>query len=470
MDGRTVVHLTIITALDNIKPKAPKILLVMPMENGNYKVTWNTNYPAENPISESLQIQLMYNKKGKPDEAPRIANASQPFHEILGNELEPSSEYVVKARSRSPLYGTQFSDWSQEVEWTSSASVWNVLIAIIPVLCALLIISICAFYWCCTRLKDKWWDNIPTPTIEIKDKLLGKSEFFIPQNYDPSSYRTEFLTIVNTKEEPGPTLWISECEQVGPYKNVSSHTSTKDSGVFSSDDSQKTFSDSAGSCSSSDSGYKNVLYTTLAATPSQNTSSQALPSSGTPDLSARPAVGCEFCPIYREVEVLKATSSDPQQEEAPRIAIDCKYPVEEDNLKCPSGVDGLDDALPLNACRADDGYESFGEAVSRAALGQVRFPACTLEPSEEGYQALETLVDWRSEADRADRKASSVERTDQSTGHEWEPSQCPTWNIPDSITCASPFMQRSSMESSSNSALTTCPIMQIYTDSSYQRV
>lgn len=486
-EGGKVINSTIITAVDNIKPKAPDILLVMPMENGNYKVTWNTNYPEYNGLSDNLEIQLSYKKKGEPDKVGRIVSASLPFHEIPGSDLEPSSEYVVKARSYSTHYNTQFSEWSREVEWTSPAPVGSVLKAVIPVLCVLLVINICALYWCLTRLKAKWWDKIPAPKNDIKNTLPRNFENFIPKDYDLPAYHTDLLTIDKTEEKPRPTPSTSESERDSLYKNVSSHVLAKDSGVFSSDGG---LSDSAGSCSSSESssGYKNVLYSRLSATSTQNGGSPELPGSGTPFFPAPPTPGCDIFPIYSEVEVLKAPSPDfqktrqtPDSSRKPSgMTTDCKYCA----ASTPPGEESfsphiLGTTLLLEACgtitRADDGYESFPKAVSRAALGKANFPACTLEPCEDGYQDLRTILenrtDWHSEAGKADREASSAEGPEKSSGQERELSQCPKWDILESITsCASPFMQKSSMESSANPALTTCPIIQIYTDSSYHRV
>ncbi|KAJ8344876.1 hypothetical protein SKAU_G00290690 [Synaphobranchus kaupii] len=491
MEGRKVVNSTIITATNNIKPKAPEILLVMLMENGNYNVTWNTNYPEDNALSDFLEIQLSYNKKGEPDKTSRIVSASLPFHEIPGSDLEPSCEYVVKARSYSSRYKTRFSDWSRAVEWTHPASVGNVSKAIIPVLCVLLIINICAFYWCCTRLKEKWWDKIPTPNNDIKDMLPVNAEVFILKNDDPSSYHPALLTVVGTEEKSWTKVdqWISECEQDAEYKNVSSRVSAKDSGVYSCGGSQKRLSGSVGSCGSSESGYKNVLYTRQSTSPLHSTSSHELlsGSSGPPSFPTQPTPrsDSDSCHVYSEVQFQKTPGPGPPTTlrspdlftKAPRIATDFEYrvtgapPVERAGPKCPFSVDGPDAALLLKTCanaiRVDDGYESFGEAIARAVPGRATFPACTLGPCEEGYQALETVVknraDWHSDAGEADREASSIEGPEKSTGQNWELSQ-------DFITSASPLMQKSSVESSSNSALTASPIIQIYTDSSYHSV
>ncbi|KAJ8251122.1 hypothetical protein GJAV_G00217520 [Gymnothorax javanicus] len=404
MDGGTVLNSTFVTAIDNIKPNTPEILMVRPMKNGNFKVTWDTNYPKENALSEHLEIQLSYRKKGEPHKASKIANASKPFHEIPGRDLEPSSEYVVRARSFSRQYSTQFSDWSREVEWTSPASAGNVLKFIIPLLCVLLAINICAFYWCCARLKAKWWDKIPTPSNDVKDMVPGNFKVFIPKHYDSSSNHIHLLTIDETKEKPRPTTWMSECEKDVQYKNITNLTLAKDSGISSTNDCQKSLGNLACTSSSSESDYKNILYTRI----QESISSPELPNSGTSDVPSQSTPGCVVVLTYSDVDVPIAPSPDQKKtqkildlpRETPRITTDCKDCVSSSppaqNFG-PSSVDIMN-ALLLNTCMnigsADDGYESFSEAVNRVSPGLANFTGCPLEPCENGYQALPAIGEF----------------------------------------------------------------------------
>ncbi|KAG7459941.1 hypothetical protein MATL_G00215950 [Megalops atlanticus] len=190
-----------ISAIDKIKPQAPEILSVTQTGDGNFNVTWKTNYSENSVFGKSLKTQLSYKKKGEADEVASGYNCTGTFCIIPGSELEPSSEYVIKARSYSTKYGTEFSDWSNEVEWITSESTERMLKIIIPIFFVLLVINICALYWCCTKLKAKWWDRIPNPSNDIKKILPGNPKVFIPKQYDPSSYHIDFPTISAAEEK-----------------------------------------------------------------------------------------------------------------------------------------------------------------------------------------------------------------------------------------------------------------------------
>ncbi|KAJ8399350.1 hypothetical protein AAFF_G00413880 [Aldrovandia affinis] len=400
LEGGRVINSRSITAIENIKPKAPEISSVMPTKNGDYNVTWKMNYAERGPFLDSLITELSYKRKG--GKVSVIVNPPLHFFEIPGSQLEPGSDYAVKARSYSTFYDTQFSDWSQEVVWTTASSDWNVLMFVILAVCAFLVSAICAFYWCCVRLKEKWW--IPTPMNEIKDMLPGNAKVFIPSNFDPSSNDHEILTVGKTEEEPWLTTQLMECDQDDPYKNVNCCAPAKDSGVSSSDDSHRSLSVSEGSCGSSESGYKNCVYP-REATPSPGSSSPGLPGSAWPALRSEPGLVPLMTSDLRppDLEALDLLGRAPD----PCVSTDFEYrpcdggvvagspPAGGAGPPCPFNADSPDTSLPsagVDTCRVEDGYEPFGEAVNRT---QTHFPACTLGPCEEGYQALHTLVENR---------------------------------------------------------------------------
>ncbi|KAG9342986.1 hypothetical protein JZ751_015202, partial [Albula glossodonta] len=267
-EGLKVINSTIINTTESIKPRAPEILSVKPTESGDYIVTWSTTYSSDDFLYESLLTELRYKKKGEADADSRTLNASLPSVEILGSHLESRQEYVVKARSYSLDYRTQYSDWSREERWTVPASVQDVLTVVIPCLCSLLILIICVSYWFCTRLKAKWWDTVPSPTKDLKCMLPGNPKVFIPKHYDPSGNLLDVLT-VESAEKKRVTSWITEYDQDDPYKDVSGH---KDSTVGSSDSGQKSVSDCADSSGSS--GYRNVVLPEESVPSSLETSSQ----------------------------------------------------------------------------------------------------------------------------------------------------------------------------------------------------
>ncbi|KAI1884724.1 hypothetical protein AGOR_G00229460 [Albula goreensis] len=481
-EGR-VINSTIITALDNIKPRAPKILSVKPTKDGNYKVKCKIDYSEDNGLFDSLDTELSYRKKDSSDWNSVNATLNS---EILGSQLEPGYVYVVKARSRSTSYNTRYSDWSQEEQWTVPLSGLDPSIFIVSTLCVLLVISICAFYWFCARLKTKWWDTIPSPVNDLKYMLPGNAKVFTPKNYDPSSNLYDVLTVESTIQKPRVPL-IAECDRDDPYKSVTSTGS-------SFDDRRRSLLESADSVGSS--GYRNVLLPEESAPPSQETSSQEQRKE---DPNSPDHLSVSTCISYRILRNDGKATETPSVLEhlhknlealnlfrkGPDTPTDCEYqvcnavvasaPPAEDAGLSTSLKAGVLDALlsptSTDACRVDDGYESHGDATARE---QARYPACILSPCEDGYQALQTLAEKTADCpcgeDKVDREAHSIDGPEKCPGKEWERelSQCPKWGIP--TTCASQMLQNSSLKSPPSSALPTLPSIQTFTDISYHRV
>ena len=184
-----------------------------------------------------------------------------------------------------------------------------------------------------------------------------------------------------------------------------------DSGVSFREDSQAKL---MGSGSSSSSSYRNILCSR-----SPDPASLGSTGCGALCLAALPTPGSDFCPVCTEPGLLETPSLlahlDREQlapdlfRELSIMPIDFEYrPCDGGLARTPpaEGADpssskaGILDTLLENTrvltcvlpCRADDGYESFSEAIARTAQSQANFPACTLTPCEEGYQVLQITV------------------------------------------------------------------------------
>ncbi|XP_035255181.1 uncharacterized protein LOC118217354 [Anguilla anguilla] len=495
LEGRRVINTMTITALDNIKPRAPEILSVARTENGNYNILCDLRYNESSFLYARLEIQLSYRKKGEADASWRTINATLPSQEIPGGDLEPNSKYIVKARSHSPDYNTQFSDWSRELEWTVPASVQSVWKTIIPVLSVLLVIIICASYQCWTRLKTQWWDRIPSPENDIKYMLPGNPKVFAPKLYDPWSIQPDALTVANAEEKSRDPPESSECDQDDLYKNVGILQPAADSA-----NSRAGPGGSADSRGSSQHGYRNVLCLRSPGTPPPEPAGCETPSpAALPGPDADPCLVCSDPGLLVTPDLLthlqRKLHAPDSLTEAPSVSTDFEYrscnggntnapPAEGADLSSSFKGDTLETLLQNTCaltcvlpCRADDGYESFGEAVARSSQVQANFPACTLGPCEEGYQMLRT-VDEHIEHQflapgKTDLEASSVEGPESCTGQDQNLPQIPKGGIPHSvIPChfLSQCTPKSSMESSPHSALNTPPVIQTIIESSYQRV
>ncbi|XP_023672376.2 interleukin-4 receptor subunit alpha isoform X1 [Paramormyrops kingsleyae] len=164
----------------HIKPNAPEIISIIRQENGNYDVMWKSSYGMK---SEYVKYQVCYKKKGEEDK--NMNNISQTNFEILSSTLEQGAVYVVRVRSFSSDYETEFSDWSHEREWTEPLSFERILEITIPSLCVALIVILAFLYWCLLRMKDRWWDKIPNPyKAHIKSMTVGKPVVLKPETAD----------------------------------------------------------------------------------------------------------------------------------------------------------------------------------------------------------------------------------------------------------------------------------------------
>ncbi|XP_048848353.1 uncharacterized protein LOC125718502 [Brienomyrus brachyistius] len=209
LEGNTSIYSTDITPSSHIKPNAPEIISIIRQENGNYDVMWKSGYTKESFLSDFIH-EVCYKKKGEEDK--KMTNTSQTNFEILGSTLEQGAVYVVKVRMFSPLYETEFSDWSQEKEWTAPSialPVERILEITIPILCVSLILILSFLYWCLLRIKDKWWDKIPNPyKAHIKSMNVGKPMMLKPETVDfnqkfdiAEKPRKAHLIVAGDKEE-----------------------------------------------------------------------------------------------------------------------------------------------------------------------------------------------------------------------------------------------------------------------------
>ncbi|XP_056443437.1 uncharacterized protein LOC130380296 isoform X2 [Gadus chalcogrammus] len=93
-----------ISAVDNVKPKAP-ILTSVTREGGNYLVTWDTKYKDPNFF---LTVLLNYRKRG--ENGTEVDVSFMEFYPILGKSLEPRTEYLVSVQSYSSFYSEKSGD------------------------------------------------------------------------------------------------------------------------------------------------------------------------------------------------------------------------------------------------------------------------------------------------------------------------------------------------------------------------
>ncbi|XP_060924292.1 uncharacterized protein LOC132998587 [Limanda limanda] len=194
--GDQKVESKIIGVTQSIKPKVPTIISVDEI-NGVFQVKWKHN--MEDFFESSLTAELMYRKKGdkknvtKSFKPQTIANLN--IYEISGEDLEPSTTYVVTVRSFTDV-SDKFSDSSEEMEFSTPASHFALLLALILSLSiAAVLIAIAAFY-CFVKVR-RAWDNCPNPKLPIMRSFA--EEVLKPQPPFTSSVSIEPLITDDSK-------------------------------------------------------------------------------------------------------------------------------------------------------------------------------------------------------------------------------------------------------------------------------
>ncbi|XP_036422679.1 uncharacterized protein LOC118805753 isoform X3 [Colossoma macropomum] len=188
---------------ESIKPKQPTIISVKLTENGNFRITWDTNYTSHHitshhdkePFSDSLRTELTYGVKGGEVNSTQVIplEKGRTEYEIVSRNLQPNSDYVVMVRvSTDYNQNSRFSDYSQPYEFKTPVSRKTVLKILIPILCIILIIFISTTFCCYNKMKRELWDTYPTPKITSSfksqiDILLPFENEFSPIHVEKSS-------------------------------------------------------------------------------------------------------------------------------------------------------------------------------------------------------------------------------------------------------------------------------------------
>ncbi|KAE8297264.1 hypothetical protein D5F01_LYC03880 [Larimichthys crocea] len=174
----------VISIRDSVKPRVPTNVSVKE-SNGNFQVMWDTTYNMQRYFGSELTANVTYHKKGDTETAkskhvtPTKING-QHSYEIFGGDLEPSTTYMVSVKSYTE-WSRRYSDSSEEVEFTTSASTDATLLATIISLSLVAIIVSGAIYGCYVKFKTKWWDTAAKcPKPKLLDMRPREQEIFEP--------------------------------------------------------------------------------------------------------------------------------------------------------------------------------------------------------------------------------------------------------------------------------------------------
>ncbi|KYO29923.1 interleukin-4 receptor subunit alpha [Alligator mississippiensis] len=150
-----------------VKPRAPKLLEVQQCKNNNFNLSWESSYSKEDMIyGASVSYEVKFWIKQHPEEATvdSITYQTTSF-EILATRLKRGFNYVVSIRCKYPDYTETWSEWSNTAEFQSDNGITleDYLQLVVPISCSLIMALILMCYFCFSKIKKEWWDQIPNP-------------------------------------------------------------------------------------------------------------------------------------------------------------------------------------------------------------------------------------------------------------------------------------------------------------------
>ncbi|XP_062868510.1 uncharacterized protein LOC134331150 [Trichomycterus rosablanca] len=189
--------------LQTVKPKRPVITSVKQTKNENFYITWKTDY--QGALFEELIPELTYSITGSNTNETKPLRKGLTSYEIVGRNLQPSTNYTVWARVKCDL-NQKFSDYSEPYMFKTPSSIQDILKIIIPVLCILLIIFISTMFYCYHKILSEWWDKVPTPKIAAN---------VVKQVPNLLSFQNEFSPVHLDSSKPdriGEKIWIGSSQ------------------------------------------------------------------------------------------------------------------------------------------------------------------------------------------------------------------------------------------------------------------
>ncbi|XP_039588294.1 interleukin-4 receptor subunit alpha isoform X1 [Passer montanus] len=149
-----------------VKPRAPKNLAIEKAENGNFNLSWEESYSHPSFLSGPVIYEVKYWRKQHPTEVSvKAINYQAKSFEITASSLKRGYDYVASLRCNYVYYPAYWSEWSEEVEFRYDYQVKaeDILQMAVPTSCILIMAGSIICYFCFTKVKKEWWDQIPNP-------------------------------------------------------------------------------------------------------------------------------------------------------------------------------------------------------------------------------------------------------------------------------------------------------------------
>ncbi|XP_053220263.1 interleukin-4 receptor subunit alpha [Podarcis raffonei] len=150
---------------DIVKPR-PLVNLTVNRKDDSYIFTWADDYEEGNLLHENpeTEYEVAYWPINQTDKLHEHTTHS--FHyKIFNDNLMPGTTYVAKVRQRIILFRGIWSDWSAEYTWKNEIEPrsGSILWIFVPLLCVFIMALATFSFFCVTRVKKGWWDQIPNP-------------------------------------------------------------------------------------------------------------------------------------------------------------------------------------------------------------------------------------------------------------------------------------------------------------------
>ncbi|XP_068555886.1 interleukin-4 receptor subunit alpha [Anas acuta] len=159
-----------------VKPRAPRNLAVEKAENGNFNLSWEESYTPSSMLSgQPVIFEIKYWSKQHPGEVSiKSINYQAKSFEITASSLQRGYDYIASVRCKYTDYPAYWSDWSDTVEFHCDYQVTSedILQMAVPISCILIMAVAVTCYFCFTKVKKEWWDQIPNPA---KSHLVVKN-------------------------------------------------------------------------------------------------------------------------------------------------------------------------------------------------------------------------------------------------------------------------------------------------------
>ncbi|KAI6076650.1 Interleukin-4 receptor subunit alpha isoform X2 [Aix galericulata] len=159
-----------------VKPRAPRNLAVEKAENGNFNLSWEESYTPPSMLSgQPVIFEIKYWSKQHPEEVSiKSINYQAKSFEITASSLQRGYDYIASVRCKYTDYPAYWSDWSDRVEFHCDYQVTSedILQMAVPISCILIMAVAVTCYFCFTKVKKEWWDQIPNPA---KSHLVVKN-------------------------------------------------------------------------------------------------------------------------------------------------------------------------------------------------------------------------------------------------------------------------------------------------------